>query len=84
MAEIKDNQQTNQNQQGNNPEADPNWEPATPGKVIDPENDGRLKENREEGKTKGTTEHSKKAPNVDQDNSGSVNNQDRDDERDQS
>lgn len=56
-----------------NPNADPNWKPATTGAVIDEEHDGRLRENREEGVTKGTTEHSSQAPFVGQDNSGSVN-----------
>ena len=65
------------NRDEQNPNADPNWEPATTGAVIDPEHDGRLKENREEGVTKGTTQHSSQAPIVGQDNSGSVNAEDR-------
>ena len=62
---------------GNNPNADPNYMPAKTGAVIDPENDGRLKENRVEGRTKGTTSHSEKAPHVDENSEGSVNSEDR-------
>ncbi len=40
------------------------WEPGQTGAVKDPENDGRLKENREEGRTLGTTEHTREAPHV--------------------
>lgn len=59
----------------NHKDYDPEWTPGPVGKVIDPDNDGRLKDNREAGRTKGTTEHSAQAPNVDRDNSGSINNQ---------
>lgn len=49
------------------------WEPGHTGAVRDPEHDGRLKENREDGVTMGTTEHSAQAPHVkdndDRDNS---------------
>lgn len=42
--------------------SDSNWEPGRTGAVLDPEHDGRLKENREDGVTLGTTEHSAQAP----------------------
>jgi hypothetical protein len=38
------------------------WTPGQVGEVKNPDQDGRLKENRMEGKTLGTTEHSKEAP----------------------
>lgn len=81
-AEQNQEQSTSENQeqqQGNdNPNADPDWEPAKTGAVLDEENDGRLKENRVEGRTKGTTEHSAKAPKVnDESSEGSVNSEDR-------
>lgn len=60
----------------NHKDYDPNWQPGPVGAVQDPEFDGRLKENREAGRTKGTTEHSSKAPNIDRDNSNSINNRD--------
>lgn len=59
----------------NHEDYDPNWTPGPVGSVQDPQNDGRLSENREAGRTKGTTEHSAQAPHVDKDNSGSINNQ---------
>jgi hypothetical protein len=57
----------------NHEDYDPNWQPGPVGAVIDEENDGRLEENREAGRTKGTTRHSAAAPHVDRDDSGSVN-----------
>ena len=62
-------------QDPDNPNYDPNWEPGPVGAVEDPENDGRLKENRETGRTKGTTEHSSTAPHVDKNTDNSINNQ---------
>jgi collagen type III alpha len=38
------------------------WKPGQVGEVQDPQNDGRLKDNRMEGRTLGTTEHAKEAP----------------------
>jgi hypothetical protein len=39
-----------------------NWSPGKVGEVEDKNYDGRLKENRAEGRTLGTTPHSSKAP----------------------
>jgi hypothetical protein len=57
----------------NHKDYDPDWQPGPVGAVEDEENDGRLKENREAGRTKGTTPHSAQAPSVDRDTSGSIN-----------
>lgn len=57
-------QDRDQNQDRDRQEGD--WEPGQTGAVKDPEHDGRLKENREDGVTLGSTEHSKQAPNVHQ------------------
>jgi hypothetical protein len=62
-------------QDPDNPNYDPNWQPGPVGAVEDAENDGRLSENREAGRTKGTTEHSSKAPHVDKSTAGSINKQ---------
>jgi hypothetical protein len=42
---------------------DANYQAATTGAVLDAEHDGRLKENRDSGISKGTTAHSASAPN---------------------
>ena len=54
------NNQQQQSDQGR----DDNWQPGEVGAVKDPQQDGRLKENRETGRTLGTTEHSAQAPNA--------------------
>jgi hypothetical protein len=60
-------------QDPDNPDYDPNWQPGPVGAVEDRQNDGRLSENREAGRTKGTTEHSAKAPHVDRSTEESIN-----------
>jgi len=53
-----------------NDKSDPNWQPAQTGAVLDPEHDGRLKKNRDQGVTKGTTPHAAAAPGAEEDRSG--------------
>lgn len=65
--------QYDQSQSDQNSGQSENWQPGAVGEVQDPQNDGRLKENREAGRTLGTTEHSAAAPNAktdDDDESG--------------